>query len=117
MCLPLLNIGLLLPMKLTKLYVMKFHPLQALIFPILQTPLFFGHNFPTSLCALLVLNFHTKRFILTSEGRYRNNSHNYLNIGYLLTVVFVSHPNQDLTSHLQDTRISMSSSHLILRSL
>src|SRR5256885_15271444 len=117
MCLPLLNIGLLLPMKLTKLYVMKFHPLQALILPLLQTPLLFEHNFPISLCALLVLNFHTKRFILTSEGRYRNNSHNYQNIGFSLTVAFISHPNQDLTSHPQDIRILMSSSHLIHKSL
>src|SRR5438309_1188740 len=96
---------------------MKFHPLQALTLPILQTSLLFGHNSPTSLCALLVLNFHTKRFILTSEGCYRNNFHNYQNIGFLLTVAFVSHPSQDLTSHLQDIRILMLSSHLIHKSL
>src|SRR3989440_6547042 len=116
MRLPLLNIGLPSPMKLTKYYVMKFHPLQALTLPILQTPLLFGHNSPTLSCALLVLNFHTKRFILTSEGRYRNNSHSYQNIGFLLTVAFVSHPNQDLISHLQDIRILMSLSHLIHKS-
>src|SRR5205085_1090676 len=96
---------------------MKFHPLQALTFPILQTPLLFGHNSPTSLCVLLVLHFHTKRFILTSEGHYRNNCHNYPNIGFSLTVAFVSHPNQDLTSHLQDIRILMSLSHSIRKSL
>src|SRR6266496_1057786 len=96
---------------------MKFHPLQVLTLPILQTPLLFGHNSPTSLCALLVLNFHTKRFILTSEGRYRNNCHNYQNIGFSSTVAFVSHPNQDLTSHPQDIRILMLSSHSTHKSL
>ena len=43
--------------------------------------------------------------------------HSYQNIGFLLTVAFVSHLNQDLISHLQDIRILMSSSHSIHKSL
>src|SRR5947209_3526535 len=96
---------------------MKFHPLQALISPAPRTLLLFGHNSPTSLCASLVPDFHTKRFILTSEGRYRNKFHNCQNIGFSLTVVFVSYLNQELTSRLQDTQILMLSFYSIHKSL